>query len=368
MRSLSNSCVGIDKKPRAGLAIDFLFHRQPFSDSLSNTTTPELRHVRQTSSFGTATLAAGPVIPLQQQGSFSSSQGSGGNGAPSPAKLLDGSSTTSSFASNTPSSPGGSRLEDLRRFHISRSPATTKPIASPSRKRKNEPTVFTEQRKRPRTPKEDESPGKNVSSSDNIVKTEAPELEPKQKRPGRSARTSTPVKTSAPAPKASPAPLRNITLESGETLPWDVSSERLAAEMQAYTMQEIGRNMAQAEAERPKPKPAPTIRHSTPSKFKPKKPAQRYAERHPGEHTGMDVDHEYIEEEDVDESEYIIDTYIRYPAQSFESSGTPKSIGLLIIESQPDIDEFYREEDDSSEEEDEDDEDENGESLVPPST
>jgi hypothetical protein len=136
--------------------------------------------------------------------------------------------------------------------------------------------------------------------------------------------------------------------------------------MQAYTLQEIGRNIAQSEAERPVPKSTSVARHGPASKFKPKKPALRYAERHPSEKTdmAMDVEEDFVEEESADESEYIIDTFVRIPAEALASSESPNKIGLLVLESQPDIDEFYREDDESEEEEDDDDEDENGKPTV----
>lgn len=142
-------------------------------------------------------------------------------------------------------------------------------------------------------------------------------------------------------------------------MPWDVTSDRLAAEMQAYTLQEIGKTIAASET----PRPAPvSSRIKSPSKFKPKKPALRYLERHP-EHkvaASMEVDEEYIVEDMDDDSEYIIDTYVRVPADALEAEEGQKNIGLLILDSQPDIDEFYREDEESDEEEDDGDEDENG--------
>ncbi len=148
-------------------------------------------------------------------------------------------------------------------------------------------------------------------------------------------------------------------------MPWDVSSERLAAEMQAYTLAEISRTLAEQEAEKPQPKSASTHGPKTStSKFKPKKPALRYAERHPGEKalndTAMEVDETYIEDEDMDDGEYIIDTYVRIPAEALETEEHPKNFGLLVLDSQPDIDEFYREEEDTDEEEEDEEEDENG--------
>lgn len=147
---------------------------------------------------------------------------------------------------------------------------------------------------------------------------------------------------------------------------WDVNSDQLAAEMQAYTLQEIGRSLAESEATKPGVKIAlPTSDYkSKESRFKPKKPALRYQERHPEEAAqhgaAMDIDESYLEEDMDDDSDYIIDTYIRMPADIFESSDNQKNFGLLVLDSQPDIDEFYREDDESEEEEDDEEEDENG--------
>jgi hypothetical protein len=93
----------------------------------------------------------------------------------------------------------------------------------------------------------------------------------------------------------------------------------------------------------------------------------RYAERHPEakvDNDGMDIDEEMTEDEDIDDSDYIIDTYIRMPAEALETSDSPTNIGLLILESQPDIDEFYREDEESDEEEEDDEEDENGKNYI----
>jgi hypothetical protein len=150
-------------------------------------------------------------------------------------------------------------------------------------------------------------------------------------------------------------------------MPWDVGSDRLAAEMQAYTLEEIGRTMARQEAEsaaeasriaalREKSAPSPLRKNS--SKFKPEKPALRYAERHPEEQPGkgqeaMDIDEPHIEDdEDMDDGEYIIDTYVRIPADALETKEQSKNFSLLVVDTQPDIDEFYREEEDSEDEDD----------------
>jgi Transcription factor Iwr1 len=196
-----------------------------------------------------------------------------------------------------------------------------------------------------------------------------------QKKPGLAARTNG---KDTPTPKASPklnpvvAP-KTVQLPNGKTMPWDVNSVLLAAEMQAYTLQEIGRNIEKAnkfQSSRDKQMASP-VRKPTQSRFKPKKPALRYAERHPEEAARlnqvdtMDVDDlssgdENLDDDLDDDTDYIIDTYVRMPAAALQSSVSPRNFGLLILDSQPDIDEFYLDDQDSDVEGDEEDEDENG--------
>jgi Transcription factor Iwr1 len=278
---------------------------------------------------------------------------------------------------------------------MSRSATPVGPTPTVAGRKRKDATVFIE-RKRPRS-----SDGQthkvhpdDVAQQQDATKQDAsqdqdkpgpgfaepqPEDRPR-KKPGLAARTSVPpVRPRSPL-KPNVAPLRNVRLPSGAMMPWDVSSEQLAAEMQAYTMEEIGRTLARQEAEAAaeasrkavlKPALGPAQKH--PSKFKPKKPALRYLERHPEEraaqehNTAMDVDETHIEgeDEDMDDGEYIIDTYVRVPAHALETEEQSKNFGLLVLDSQPDIDEFYREEEDSEEEDDDEEEDENGQ-FAPP--
>ncbi|EKD17611.1 hypothetical protein MBM_04472 [Drepanopeziza brunnea f. sp. 'multigermtubi' MB_m1] len=265
-----------------------------------------------------------------------------------------------------------------RRYHIYRDNKSSKSLAAATaRGRKPKAAVFVERRIQPKsangtpgaaiptqeaalTEQKDNAPVSDQSAIEENchgVATRQIDQPVSQKRPGKKARTSTVPFQLTATPKPSPAPLRNVVMPSGLTMPWDVTSDRLVAEMQAYTLQEIGKNLAEAEAARPKPV---SRGPRTPSKFKPKKPAKRYSERHPESivDTAMDVDEEYVDVDMDDDAEYIIDTYVRVPAEAMESG---KSIGLLILESQPDIEDFYGGEDDSSEEEDDGDEDENAE-------
>jgi hypothetical protein len=157
---------------------------------------------------------------------------------------------------------------------------------------------------------------------------------------------------------------RNVRLPSGLIAPWDLTDQQLVDEMQAYTLQEIGNNIAEAEAVKPGGSPAPTsFPAKRPSKFKPKIPKLRYHERHPEQFANHENDmqvEELIEEMD-DDSEYVIDTYIRMPADDMEvDSDVEKNVGFLVLDGQSDIEEFYNQDTESDEDDDYDEEDENG--------
>jgi hypothetical protein len=146
--------------------------------------------------------------------------------------------------------------------------------------------------------------------------------------------------------------------------PWDLTDQQLVDEMQAYTLQEIGHSIAEADATKPGGSPAPaSISIKKPSKFKPKIPKLRYHERHPQQfaNEGSEMEVEELVEVMDDESEYIIDTYIRMPADVMEMDAvTEKNIGFLVLDGQSDIDEFYDIDAESEDDEDYDEEDENG--------
>ncbi|KAH7412547.1 hypothetical protein BKA64DRAFT_637249 [Cadophora sp. MPI-SDFR-AT-0126] len=328
----------------------FIFSRQPItaSSAASQSSSPAPRKIAQLPSSASSGLQQVDSVPNPQD------------------------AAQTALATNT--TPFSAPSIQPRRFHISRSAthsSNTPAVLAGIRKRKVEPTVFVERRIRPKsadgtpggsaTP--EESGGQNVKIAPPIElpkeQTQIPQVQ-KQKKPGKNSRTATPVRSVTP-PQSSPAPLRNVFLHNGTMIPWDISSDRLAAEMQAYTLQEIGKSIVASEA----PRTSPVSSHAkSPSKFKPKKPALRYLERHP-EHkveASMEVDEdEYMVEDMDDDSEYIIDTYVRVPAEAIEVDAVQKNIGLLVLDSQPDIDEFYRVDDESDEEEDDEDEDENAE-------
>jgi flagellar basal body rod protein FlgC len=164
-----------------------------------------------------------------------------------------------------------------------------------------------------------------------------------------------------------PAPLRNVRLPSGKVVPWNADSATLAAGMQAYTLREIGHNLANTYMPETSSTSTPIIRARQVSHFKPKAPALRYHERHPEQAEATEGKKEFNQDEimtdaadpDGDESGYVMDTYIRMPAEMFEFR-EQKSVGLLVLDSQPDIDDFYNDDSDSDSEIYDEEEDENG--------
>jgi len=158
-------------------------------------------------------------------------------------------------------------------------------------------------------------------------------------------------------------------MPSGRVVPWDTDSATLAAQMQAYTMQEIGHNLAKSSTPETLVTSTPVIRARQVSSFKPKAPALRYHERDlekaraANATKGSNQDEVMADaaDQDGDDSDYIMETYIRMPAEMFEYE-EQKSVGLLVLDSQPDIDEFYNDDSDSDSEIYDEEEDENGES------
>lgn len=265
---------------------------------------------------------------------------------------------TSSNDSNDPEA-----LLKARRFHISRNPTHAAPksaVVGGRVEKRN--TVFVE-----RMPPNSRPNSRPTSSHGSKTKLRvAPQSEPApaseqarpQKKPGLASRT--PLNRLIDAPALLP-PAREVRLSSGEVKPWDEASEKLAAELQAYTLQEIGhKNRASRIADEMTPQSSPQ-RKAIKSRFTPKVPTLRYRDRHPEEqHVEMDQDKPMVYDDEMeDDSEYVIDTYIRIPAHEI-GVDTAKNFGLLVLDSQPDIDEFYREDSDHEEDENDDEEDENG--------
>ncbi|GAP88514.2 hypothetical protein SAMD00023353_1701280 [Rosellinia necatrix] len=159
-------------------------------------------------------------------------------------------------------------------------------------------------------------------------------------------------------------PKEKPELPNSMTDRWNVNMQQLTADMEAYTMQQIGLNLQKAEEEKRKQE---RLRNSTPSKlkFKPKPPAKRYAERHP-EEAQQPEDKEMIDagvENSDSDDDYIIETYVRVLASSIGDHVPPQSVGLLVFDEEPDVEFFFGEDDESEDEWAEDEEDENAENY-----
>ncbi|QSZ29255.1 hypothetical protein DSL72_003767 [Monilinia vaccinii-corymbosi] len=265
-----------------------------------------------------------------------------------------------------PSSSGRTKEPvQQRRFHLSRSATTEIPSSPGSGARKRNATVFIERRVRQKTQEEQWTSAANTAiEAENVAIQKLDQEERPQKKPGRGSRvqivsTKDAKETTAP-PTKPPTALVN---------PWGLDTDDLAAQMQAYTLQEIGRSIAESKVAEPTPSvpvQSPTRKPQS-SRFKPKKPALRYKERHP-EENDMEVDQDHVSggetDEDMDtDSEYIIETYIRVPAEDIDNQDNKINFGILVLDAQSDIDEFYQEWDHDEEVEDEADEDENDENY-----
>ncbi|KAI1634113.1 hypothetical protein F4809DRAFT_652067 [Biscogniauxia mediterranea] len=159
----------------------------------------------------------------------------------------------------------------------------------------------------------------------------------------------------------SETPKKNAELPKSMTGSWNFDMDKMAAEMDAYTMEQIGLNLQREKEQKQKNKTS-----SSNLKFKPKPPAKRYAERHP-EEAQNSVDKAMVDVDanvsDSDDGDYIIETYIRVPASNIGDQVSPQNVGLLVFDEEPDMEYFYGEGDDSEDEWAEEEEDENAENY-----
>ncbi|KDN62615.1 hypothetical protein CSUB01_06051 [Colletotrichum sublineola] len=142
--------------------------------------------------------------------------------------------------------------------------------------------------------------------------------------------------------------------------------DKIAADMDQWVLHEIGLNLKSMEHP-----PAPPAAAS-PSRFKPKAPVKRFAERHPELARKLDGDHgdEEMaeasggdeEEEETSDDDYVIEVYELAHSKPALAEIPPEQIGVLRFDTQEDLELFYGNEDDDSDEDDE--EDENGKSPI----
>lgn len=160
----------------------------------------------------------------------------------------------------------------------------------------------------------------------------------------------------------------------------DVDLDQLARDMDAWTLESIGHNLARAnEPNHSSPAQSPSTRSSPvrasesapaagqPMRFKPKAPAKRWAERNPkaaAQALAEQLADVNMEDSDgagseSDEDDYVIETYVIMPNTTAVQDLPADDVGLLVFDNLPDVDYFYGDEEESDEEY-EDDDDENG--------
>lgn len=264
--------------------------------------------------------------------------------------------------------------EQMRRFHLS-TPDLSR-VGGVLSKKRSAPAVFVE-----RTPKKLKETGDNITSKTTttpVSEVQAPEPPIPQDEP--------PFAPPAPANRKFKRPGLRARTKHTKELPKSlvqrdasVDMEQLARDMDAYTLSQISQNIANMEKESAQ---EAAIRRA--NKYKPKPPAQRYAERHPEYAAAVAAERERAKAveaaaastlksademdiaDDTSDDDYVMETYERVPASRLRDGAVPVSrIGLLVFDTEPDMVEFfYGEEGDSDDEFPEDEEDENCE-LIP---
>lgn len=176
---------------------------------------------------------------------------------------------------------------------------------------------------------------------------DGPVEEQRLKRPGVKSRSRSPQpRTPLPASAMSPH---------------NQDMTKVAADMNDWVMREIGANLDSMEQEKQK---------SERAKFKPKAPAKRYQDRHPGvapatpQPAEADTAMSDISDPDDDDDEWVIDEYVRIPAHAMTVGVAPTDVGLLVLDGKEDNNLFFGPERDEDDDLDDDEDDENGTFLL----
>ncbi|KAI1002458.1 hypothetical protein K3495_g5745 [Podosphaera aphanis] len=332
----------LDKKPRR--ATEFIFFRQKVA-------LPAVEHVSQPNPINHDLVTQSETFKFKPQTVSNSNQIPRANDSTLPASILN------------------SLKAIERHFHISL-PVNPSEVAQNApqgvtscRKRKAE-TIFMERKPSIRL-KPSTIPSSSIKSTDNgsptIHKSHSPSHQVR-KKPGLAARSFASAHTSTPKPPC------NEIYPSRTKMSWDVKSDELVAELQAYTLSEIRANAASSTAESKLSPKNPQFPSSSgckkPSRFIPKAPALRYKERHPEKiDVETDIEIEYVPQKEDENDDWVVDTFLRMPATALENLQIEnnKNSGFLILDSQAEVEEFYHDETDSGEDDEDEDEDENAE-------
>jgi len=149
--------------------------------------------------------------------------------------------------------------------------------------------------------------------------------------------------------------------------------DELARDMEAYTLNHIVSHLSIMEQDSVRERSRQMALSSSSarnSRFKPKAPSTRFAERHPeyaaererAKAAAADMVVADRNDYSTDEDDYILETYERVPASRLRDQAVPPHrVGLLVFDTEPERTEFFfGNNDESSDECLEDEDDENG--------
>ncbi|KFH48037.1 hypothetical protein ACRE_010970 [Hapsidospora chrysogenum ATCC 11550] len=269
---------------------------------------------------------------------------SGAKPAPSPRKTLSPRPSLQKL--------GGSERPEPRRFHLSRTmmaaaQGNQSPAGGVSKKAKPGAALFVERSRNRVTSKVLQ----NALAVGQLPSDVGGKSEParKLKKP-----STTRAKSPNPNPPAARAPL-----PASSARPHEEDMDKIAADMNQWVLNEIGANLQQMETDRKAQQDR--------LKYRPKAPAKRYQERHPDQAQNTPVDQgkdtpmtDDVSEDDGNDSDWVIDEYVRIPAASMAVDVSPGDVGVLVLDGEGDDTLFFGPENDEEDNYLEDDEDENG--------
>ncbi|KAM3563792.1 hypothetical protein MY1884_001052 [Beauveria asiatica] len=255
------------------------------------------------------------------------------------------------------------------------------------RDRYGTPTLFVERSRRKKLAPKPRRSRMSLQSPDGDAAA-AKDVDVKAfKRPGVAKRAREAAKTtaaSADGDAAKPTTSSTATAAANPLPPslTDRAAEdmrKITADMNEWVMREMGANLHSMEEERKRATVAAAVAAAgappaSPSRFRPKAPAQRYHERHPevpapgspAATTATDVGGDTnmtdaSEEEDGDDDDWVIEEYVRIPANSVALDVAPSDVGFLVLDGEEESLLFFGPQNDEDEDWDEDEEDENAE-------
>ncbi|QPH01889.1 hypothetical protein C2857_006092 [Epichloe festucae Fl1] len=267
-----------------------------------------------------------------------------------------------------PTSAAG--LLEPRRFHVSRTmlaKSTNQNLGSGgvSKKNRYSPAVFVESARKKMIPKTRRSLAAGQSSAKVESRTSTPDATPEEtmveqrqlKRPGIAAGKARPAAAARTTTTPEQQPSIGTPLPESLMNRHNEDMEKIANDMNRWVLNELGANLQNMEQE------------NRPLRFKPKSPAKRYNERHPGLAVQTptrqidDAMSDLSDDDDDDDDEWIIEEYVRIPAHSVALDVLPTDVGILVLDEKEKSMFFFGSELDDDEELGEDDEDENAENY-----